>query len=96
MWYFRSPQVIFGEDSLAFLESLSIKKAVIVTDKNIRKAGLVDIVKGNMPDTEILIVDDIPASDAIFIMTPFCEIFMNSFESHMGENILLQLGAMEL
>ena len=60
MWYFRSPQVIFGEDSLSFLESLSIKKAVIVTDKNIRKAGLVDIVKGNMPDTEILIVDDIP------------------------------------
>ena len=33
MWYFRSPQVIFGEDSLSFLESLSIKKAVIVTDK---------------------------------------------------------------
>jgi alcohol dehydrogenase class IV len=60
MWYFRSPQIIFGEDSLSFLESLGIKKAVIVTDRNIKAAGLVEIVKKSMPGTELLTVDDIP------------------------------------
>ncbi|WP_337860915.1 iron-containing alcohol dehydrogenase [Ferroplasma sp.] len=60
MWYFRSPQIIFGEDSLSFLESLSIKKAVIVTDKHIQDAGLVDTVRKNMAGTELYVVDDIP------------------------------------
>ncbi|WP_276936368.1 iron-containing alcohol dehydrogenase [Ferroplasma acidiphilum] len=60
MWFFRSPQIIFGDESLGFLESLSIKRAVIVSDKNIRKAGLVDLVIKNLHGTELLIIDDIP------------------------------------
>lgn len=59
MWYFRSPEVIFGEESL-FLETLEIKKAVIVTDKNIVKEGLVDKVIKNMSGTDYMIIDDIP------------------------------------
>ncbi len=60
MWYFRSPEIIFGEESLSYLETLGIGKAVIVTDKNIAAAGMVDRVKANMPDTECMVIDDIP------------------------------------
>ncbi len=56
MWYFRSPDVIFGADSLSFLETLEIKKAVMVTDKNIVKAGLVDKVIKNMPRTDYMLI----------------------------------------
>ena len=60
MWYFRSPEIIFGEESLSYLETLGIRKAVVVTDRNISAAGMVDRVKANMPDTECMVIDDIP------------------------------------
>lgn len=60
MWYFRSPNIVFGEESLQFLSTLGIKRAVIVTDSNIRKAGLVELVTKNLEEAEILVVDGIP------------------------------------
>lgn len=44
MWWFQSPKIAFGEDSLEALKELEGKRAYIVTDKVIRSLGYVDIV----------------------------------------------------
>ena len=44
MWFFYSPNIIFGEDSLNFLENISGNRCFIVTDKGIEDAGLLIIL----------------------------------------------------
>ncbi len=44
MWYFRSPEVVFGPDSLDHLAQLSGRRAMIVTDPTMVKLGYVDQV----------------------------------------------------
>ena len=39
MWYFSSPQIIFGEGALSFLEGLTGQRAFIVTDATLHKLG---------------------------------------------------------
>lgn len=48
MWYFVSPQVVFGEGALAALEELTGRRALIVTDANLLALGLVDRVKAHL------------------------------------------------
>ncbi len=45
MWYFRSPQIVFGPDALDYLDQLSGHRAVIVTDSTMVALGIVDRVK---------------------------------------------------
>lgn len=45
MWYFVSPEVVFGSDALSHLAELQARTAVVVTDKNIVDLGLVERVK---------------------------------------------------
>lgn len=40
MWYFSSPQIIFGEGALSFLETLTGQRAFIVTDATLQKLGM--------------------------------------------------------
>ena len=49
MWFFRSPIIVFGEDSLSFLNTLDGKKIAIITDKNILNSGLITKVENNLP-----------------------------------------------
>ncbi len=44
VWWFFTPNIVFGEDALTELETLSGKKAFIVTDKVINKLGLAEKV----------------------------------------------------
>ena len=39
MWFFKSPEVVFGEEALGYLDRLEGKRALIVTDKNIVALG---------------------------------------------------------
>jgi acetaldehyde dehydrogenase/alcohol dehydrogenase len=48
MWFFYSPNIIFGEDSLNFLENISGNRCFIVTDKGIEDAGLLRILTENL------------------------------------------------
>lgn len=41
MWYFRSPEIVFGEDALSHLATLHGQRAVIVTDKVVEQLGFV-------------------------------------------------------
>ena len=44
MWHFYSPNIIYGEDSLNFLENIKGKKCFIVSDKVIEDLGYIKIV----------------------------------------------------
>ncbi len=59
MWFYRSPEIVYGPDSLQFLDTMEIRKAVIVTDRNIVAAGLLDVVKEHLPEAELHIIDSI-------------------------------------
>ncbi len=48
MWYFDSPQVIFGEDALSHLAQLQGRLAFVVTDKNIVQFGLAALVTAQL------------------------------------------------
>ena len=44
MWFFYSPNIIYGEDALNFLENISGDKCFIVTDKNLEELGYLKIL----------------------------------------------------
>ncbi len=48
MWYFHSPLVVYGEDALSELESIRGHRAFIVTDANLARIGMVDLVKAKL------------------------------------------------
>jgi alcohol dehydrogenase class IV len=50
MWYFRSPQIVFGEDALDHLMHLKGNQAFIVTDQMMVRLGFVDIVKAKLAE----------------------------------------------
>jgi len=44
MWFFNSPNIVYGEDALDFLENIAGKKCFIVTDKPIQDLGYLKIL----------------------------------------------------
>ena len=48
MWYFVSPEIVYGEDALSHLDELEGKRAFIVTDKQIMALGFSDLVKEHL------------------------------------------------
>jgi len=53
MWFFRSPEIVFGEGALDRLSELQGHKALIVTDQNIARLGLVELVQAKLSPTGI-------------------------------------------
>jgi len=53
MWYFVSPEVVYGQDAVSRLGQLEGNAAFIVTDENMVKLGFVDIVKGQLSQAGI-------------------------------------------
>ena len=74
MWFFRSPEVVFGEDSLSFISSLPIRKAAIVTDRNLIHTDLPGLVQGALPqETESIILGDVSEEPPLSEMTSHLE-----------------------
>jgi alcohol dehydrogenase class IV len=48
MWYFVSPQIVFGEGALAALDELKGQRALIVTDATLVRLGFADRVKAHL------------------------------------------------
>lgn len=48
MWFFKSPQIIFGPDALSHLDQIQGKRAFIVTDRVIQAMGFVDLVRAQL------------------------------------------------
>jgi alcohol dehydrogenase class IV len=53
MWFFRSPEIVFGEFALDHLTTIQGHKALIVTDQNIVKLGFADLVKDKLAEADI-------------------------------------------
>jgi alcohol dehydrogenase class IV len=53
MWFFRSPEIVFGEDALEYLADIQGNKALIVTDQNMVALGYVDKVKSQLSEAGI-------------------------------------------
>jgi alcohol dehydrogenase class IV len=53
MWFFNSPEIVFGEDALSYLSEIEGKRALIVTDQNMVKLGFVDRVVGHLKEAGI-------------------------------------------
>jgi alcohol dehydrogenase class IV len=45
MWFFNSPEIVFGEDALSYLEQLEGERALIVTDPTLHKLGFTERVE---------------------------------------------------
>ena len=39
MWFFNSPEIVFGEDALSYLGQVEGKRAFLVTDQKLIKLG---------------------------------------------------------
>jgi len=48
MWYFVSPQIVFGEGALDTLDELEGRQALVVTDATLVRLGLVDRVRAHL------------------------------------------------
>jgi alcohol dehydrogenase class IV len=48
MWYFVSPEIVFGEGALDALDELEGRRALIVTDATLVQLGLVDRVRAHL------------------------------------------------
>jgi alcohol dehydrogenase class IV len=53
MWYFTSPEIVFGEDSLSRLDEIVGNRALIVTDKTVVSLGHADLVKQRLSSVGI-------------------------------------------
>jgi alcohol dehydrogenase class IV len=53
MWFFRSPEIVFGEFALNHLTTIQGRKALIITDQNIVKLGFADLVKEKLSEAGI-------------------------------------------
>ncbi len=53
MWFFNSPQVVFGEGALSYLAQIHGKRAFIITDAQMQAFGFVDRVKEQLAEAKI-------------------------------------------
>ena len=70
MWFFRSPEIVFGEDSISYLSSLGIRKATIVTDRNLLKTDIPERVRMALPQgASSMVLGDISEEPTLAEMT---------------------------
>jgi alcohol dehydrogenase class IV len=74
MWFFRSPEIVFGEDAVSFISSLEIKKAAIVTDRNLVRTDIPERVRKALPEgAESLVLGDVSEEPPLSEMTAHLE-----------------------
>ncbi|MGD8475426.1 MAG: iron-containing alcohol dehydrogenase [Anaerolineae bacterium] len=53
MWFFRSPEIAFGQFALDHLTTIQGSRALVITDENIVKLGFADLVKKKLAEAGI-------------------------------------------
>ncbi len=48
MWFFKAPEVIYGEEALSYLDELQGERAFIVTDPVLHKLGFTDLISQHL------------------------------------------------
>lgn len=54
MWYFRSPEIVYGEDALEEFDHLATERALIITDPVLAELGLAERVASRLKDAEVI------------------------------------------
>lgn len=67
MWYFRSPEIVFGEDALDYLLEIQGQKALLITDRIIVQIGLVEQIKQRLASAgiEVLVFDEVEPNPSL-------------------------------
>jgi alcohol dehydrogenase class IV len=74
MWFFRSPEIVFGEDAISFVSSMDIRKAAIVTDRNLLHTDIPGRVQGALPPgAESIILGDVSEEPPLSEITTHLE-----------------------
>jgi alcohol dehydrogenase class IV len=74
MWFFRSPEIVFGEDAISFVSSMDIRKAAIVTDRNLLQTDIPGRVQGALPPgAESIILGDVSEEPPLSEITTHLE-----------------------
>ena len=50
MWFFSSPQIVFGDDALEYIDELKGERAFIVTDPVLASLGYADDIRRRFED----------------------------------------------
>ena len=67
MWFFSSPQIIFGEQALSYLEQLKGERAAIVTDSTLVRLGMVERIQRALAPTgmETIVFDGVESDPSL-------------------------------
>jgi alcohol dehydrogenase class IV len=67
MWYFRSPEIVFGEDALEHLETLEGERAFIITDLKMVQLGFVELIGDHLHKNgmEYDVFSEVPSEPAL-------------------------------
>jgi len=67
MWYFVSPDVVFGEDAISHLDEITGKRALIITDINMVNMGFSEVVKKHlsMAGLEYQVFDSVESEPSV-------------------------------
>ncbi|HLH85411.1 MAG TPA: iron-containing alcohol dehydrogenase [Thermoplasmataceae archaeon] len=71
MWFFRAPEIIFGEDSLDFISNLAAERVLIVSDKNIASSGSLDHVLKRLGSSSVKVISDVPVEPDFQFISSF-------------------------
>ena len=72
MWFFSSPQIIFGEQALSYLENLEGKRAAIITDATLVRLGMVERIQRALAPTgmETIVFDGVEPDPSLETVRP--------------------------
>lgn len=61
MWFFSSPQIVFGDDALEYIDELKGERAFIVTDRVLASLGYADEIRRRFEDAgmEVAVFDEV-------------------------------------
>lgn len=67
MWHFVSPDIVFGENSLTYLDDIGIKRALVVTDRGLVELGLVEGITDQLSKSgaEFLVFEEVEPDPTI-------------------------------
>ncbi|MHA1263727.1 MAG: iron-containing alcohol dehydrogenase [Candidatus Helarchaeota archaeon] len=95
MWYFSSPFLVFGEDSIDYLDQLKMERVFLVTDKMMRELGFVEKVVKKLKNTPHQIFDEVepdPSVETVEKAAKLCQEFKPDFIIGLGGGSVMDTG----
>jgi len=84
MWYFKSPEIVFGEGALEALDELEGQRALIVTDATLVELGVVHRVRTHLDKAgiETHVFDGVEPDPTVDLLPLFPEPALRKLSHH--------------